>query len=99
MERIAALGHGDPSELTSEQALSRSRAAEPENLAPNNFVDPAGFEVGQTISIAATDYGVEPVTGVLAWQDAEQIAIARTNERAGRVRVHFPRIGFRLAAT
>jgi glutathione S-transferase len=98
MERIAALGHGGPSDLTSEQALARARASAPADLAPNDFLDPSGFDVGQTASVAPTDYGVDPVTGVLAWQDAEQIAIDRVDERAGRVRVHFPRLGFRVAA-
>jgi hypothetical protein len=38
------------------------------------------------------------VAGTLAWQDAEEIVVARDDARAGRVHVHFPRIGFKVAA-
>jgi glutathione S-transferase len=98
MQRIAALGHGTPTPLPSADAVERARASEPEALVPNDFVDPNGFTVGQAVSVAATDYGVDPVAGTLAWQDAEQIVVAREDERAGRVHVHFPRVGFRVAA-
>jgi glutathione S-transferase len=99
MQRIAAIGHGTPTKLDPADAVERARGSEPEALVPNDFVDPAGFSIGQGVSVAATDYGVDAVTGTLAWQDAEEIVIARDDERAGRVHVHFPRIGFRVAAT
>lgn len=99
MARIAALGHGTPTAMASEDAVDMARASEPEPLRANAFVDPAGFAVGQSVTVAATDYGVDPVAGTLAWQDAEQVVIARDDGRAGRVHVHFPRIGFRVSPT
>jgi glutathione S-transferase len=98
MERIAAIGHGTSTPLASGDAVERARAAEPEALAPNGFVDAAGLQVGQAVTVAATDYGVDPVAGTLAWQGPEEIVVARDDERAGRVHVHFPRLGFRVAA-
>jgi hypothetical protein len=97
MARIAALGHGTPTAMTSAEAVELARASEPEALAANDFVDPAGLGIGQAVTVAATDYGVDPVAGMLVWQDAEEIVVARDDERAGRVHVHFPRIGFRVA--
>jgi glutathione S-transferase len=98
MARVAAIGHGTPAKLSSEEAVLRARDAEPAPLPPVDFVDPGGFSVGQDVTVAAADYGVDPTAGRLAWQDAEEIVIARDDERAGRVHVHFPRIGFRITA-
>ena len=41
--------------------------------------------------------GVDPVSGTLVYQDAEEIVIRREDERAGVVHVHFPRYGFRIS--
>jgi len=98
MARIAAIGHGTPTKLDSADAVERARDSEPAPLVPNDFVDSSGFVVGQAVTVAASDYGVDPTPGTLAWQDAEEIVIARDDERAGRVHVHFPRLGFRVAA-
>jgi len=97
MVRIAAIGHGRPRAMESAAAVERARDSAPEPMVPNDFVDANGFAVGAQVSIAATDYGVEPVTGILVWQDAEEIVLGREDPRAGLVHVHFPRLGFRLS--
>jgi glutathione S-transferase len=91
MDRVAAIGHGTPSPMSSGDALELARASEPE---PTRAMD----DQGRSVTVAATDYGVEPVAGTLVWQDHEETVIARDDERAGRVHVHFPRIGFRVQA-
>jgi hypothetical protein len=96
MARIAALGHGTPTPMASADAVELARASEPEVLASSEYVDANGVAVGQQVTVAATDYGVDPVAGTLVWQDAEEIVVARDDERAGRVHVHFPRVGFRV---
>jgi glutathione S-transferase len=98
MDRVAAIGHGTPTDLSSAEAVELARASEPAELVANGFESGDGLRVGQAVTIAATDYGVDPVSGTLAWQDAEEIVVARDDERAGRVHVHFPRIGFKVAA-
>jgi hypothetical protein len=98
MARVAALGHGSPEKLSSEDAVARARAAEPEALPACDPVDPSGARVGEAVSVAATDYGVDAVAGTLAWQGPEEIVLARDDARAGRVHVHFPRLGFRVVA-
>ena len=98
MARIAALGHGHATELSSGEALQRAHASTPEPLVDNDFVDANGLRAGRRVRVAATDYGVDAVEGELAWHDAESLAIDRDDARAGRVRVHFPRVGFRVDA-
>jgi glutathione S-transferase len=97
MARVKAIGHGEPQRMESGVAVEIARDATPEVLAANDFVDPNGFTVGANVSISATDYGVDPVSGTLVWQDAEEIVLRREDPRAGVVHVHFPRMGFRLS--
>ena len=99
MARIKAIGHGTPQRMESGDAVEIAHGAMPDVLAANDFIDPNGFTIGAKVSIAATDYGVDPVTGMLAWQDAEEIVLRREDARAGVVHVHFPRVGFRLSAS
>jgi len=99
MARIAAIGHGDPTPIDSAAALAIARDSSPEAIADNGFVDANGFRAGAAVAIAATDYGVESVTGTLVWHDTEEIVLRRDDLRAGTVHVHFPRMGFRLTAT
>lgn len=98
LERVLAIGHGSFSELGSEQALEIAKAAQPLGFPEIDFVDPSGFKAGDKVSIAATDYGVDPVSGELVYSDAEEIVVRREDERAGVVHVHFPRLGFALSS-
>ncbi|TVP91477.1 MAG: glutathione S-transferase family protein [Pseudomonadaceae bacterium] len=98
MRRMADMGHGAHSEMNGEEALRIARDSDPEPLPDTPFMSPGGFTQGQTVSVSAVDYGTDPVTGSLVHEDAEEIIIARTDERAGEVRVHFPRFGFKVVA-
>ena len=48
------------------------------------------------VEISADDYAFEPSIGRLVECGRNKLAIERTDERAGEVVVHFPRIGFRV---
>jgi len=52
----------------------------------------------QRAALAPTDYGVDPVQGRLVFADATRVVLARSDERAGTVHVHFPRLGFKVSA-
>jgi hypothetical protein len=52
--------------------------------------------MGERVVIAATDTGVDPVEGELYAADRATVSITREDPRAGRVVVHFPRLGFEL---
>ncbi|WP_460144720.1 glutathione S-transferase family protein [Pseudomonas sp. S2_A02] len=96
--RVMGFGHGAFSEMTSEEALEVARNATPAALPDEQFEEPNGFEVGQKVVIAATDYGVDPVAGELLFAGSEELILRREDERAGVVHVHFPRFGFRIEA-
>jgi glutathione S-transferase len=98
LARVLGFGHGAPSEMTSEEALSVARDAMPAALPDEAFDDPNGFKAGQQVVIAATDYGVDPVAGELVFAGSEELIVRREDERGGVVHVHFPRFGFRIQA-
>lgn len=98
LDGVAACGHGEPADMASEDAVAIARAAEPAPLPDTTFADPNGLQPGQSVAVAAVDYGVDPVSGILVYQDAEEIVVSREDDRAGHVHVHFPRYGFRLSA-
>jgi hypothetical protein len=76
--------------------LAVARNATPAALPDEQFDEPNGFEVGQHVVIAATDYGVDPVAGELLFAGREELIVRREDERCGVVHVHFPRFGFRI---
>jgi hypothetical protein len=95
LDRIRAFGHGRPTSLASSDALAVARNSRPRT--------PTGAEsrlealnIGDEVEVAAADYAREPSAGRLAYAAPDEICIERTDERAGRVVVHFPRVGFRV---
>ncbi|KRW66349.1 glutathione S-transferase [Pseudomonas sp. TTU2014-105ASC] len=92
--KVLGVGHGSSSELSSEDALRIAREAEPAPVPDEIFTDPNGFQEGQQVAIAAVDYGADPVEGELVFAGAEELILRRTDDRAGVVHVHFPRIGY-----
>jgi glutathione S-transferase len=94
-ERIRAFGHGSHDELDSGAAVAIAHAAAP--LASAGISDDThGIALGEKVVIAATDTGVDPIEGHLYAATRERISITREDPRAGRVAVHFPRLGFEL---
>ncbi|AHL76440.1 glutathione S-transferase [Stutzerimonas stutzeri] len=98
LSKILGVGHGSHSEMSAEAALTCSREATPAPLPDEAFFEPNGFQAGQQVTIAAVDYGTDPVTGELVFAGVEELILRREDERAGVVHVHFPRIGYRLEA-
>jgi glutathione S-transferase len=96
MDRMAALGHGHMSKLTATEAIAIASAAEPESLADDVFQDDHSIALGSQVTIAAESFGQEPTEGVLRAATRTRYTLERTDERAGKLHVHFPRIGFVL---
>ncbi|NNA92344.1 glutathione S-transferase family protein [Pseudomonas gessardii] len=92
--RVLGFGHGTSSEMSAGQALEIARNSTPAALPDEVFAEPSGFKVGQQVSVAATDYGVDPVVGELLFAGREELILRREDERGGTVHVHFPRLGF-----
>jgi hypothetical protein len=93
-ERVQAFGHGQPVQIGSGDALASAAAATAS--APTEIEPDQGFAPGDAVTVSATDYARDPVAGRLVGLTREEVAIERTDARAGRVVVHFPRIGFQL---
>ena len=96
MDRMAAIGHGKPSKLTSTEAIAIAAAAEPAPLPQEAFQDDHGIALGSRVTVAAQSFGTETTEGTLVAATRTHVTLARTDERAGRLHVHFPRIGYVL---
>ncbi len=93
-ERVAAFAPKRPTQIGSEAAIAVAASAK--STAPIAFDAEPGFEAGDAVTVSATDYARDPVAGKLVGLSREEVAIERHDHRAGRVVVHFPRIGFQI---
>lgn len=95
--RMAAIGNGQSSEISAARALEIAKSAKPEAIAKPEVVETDGFALGETVTVTPVDYALDPVKGELLNCSAAEIAVRRTDPRAGTVVVHFPRFGYQLA--
>lgn len=97
-ERVKAIGHGTPEEMTPAEALETARAAEPETPERADARDPQGLRPGMAVTVVPEgDGGGDPeVAGTVHALGRDTLAILREDERAGTVCVHFPRVGYRV---
>jgi glutathione S-transferase len=96
LDRLFAFGHHDATDLASSEAVALAAATSEHALV--SVEAGLGFEAGQAVSVAATDYGCDPVGGTLVGLSLHESVLRRVDPRAGTVHVHFPRVGFRLQA-
>jgi len=96
-ELMAAIGHGNPSEGNSADALQISINAKPLTPVGPEFADASGARIGMEVAIQPDSGGGDPeVEGKVVQLNANRIAIARNDETAGELVVHFPRVGYRV---
>jgi len=96
MDRVAALGHGSMTKLSSADAIDLARTVSPAAVTNQIFQDEHGIALGERVNITPLDYAFDPVVGELVTANSNEYAVRRTDERAGTVVVHFPRVGYRL---
>lgn len=94
MDRVAAIGHGDRTEMDSGEAVDIARRSQPATATHVHANDPNGRKAGDKIKVFPEAYGRDPVAGELVYADAHEIALRRTDARAGELVVHFPREGY-----
>lgn len=97
-QRMRGFGQGYPTEISAETALESSRGAGSYLDFDGPLQEPNGLKVGDRVQLRASDYGCEPVEGLLLHASAYEIVLQRQDPRAGEVRVHAPRAGFSLTA-
>jgi len=93
-ERLKAFGHGRAEPMTSADAIGIARAAAA--TASLAFDAEQGHALGDEVTVTPSDYAQDPVAGRLVGLGNDEVAIERHDERAGRVVVHFPRVGFQI---
>ncbi len=91
MPRVKAIGHGERSALCPEAALDIARDATP---LPATVAPQDAALAGREVTVAADDYGRDPIRGVLVGSSAHHVALRREDPRVGTIVVHAPRIGF-----
>jgi glutathione S-transferase len=96
VDRMKAIGHGKPSEISSAKALEIAKGAKPAPLKDAQAYETDGAALGDTVEVMPVDYALDPVRGELLNASTEEIAVRRSDPRAGTVVVHFPRMGFQL---
>lgn len=96
-DRMRGLGHGARSEMAASAALETARAAEPAPAPAHDPTDPLGLSPGAAVTVAADDYGRDPIAGELVSLTPHRIVIARETDDLGRLHVHFPRVGYLVA--
>ena len=100
MDRMAAIGHGTSTPMTADAALAVSKAAVSAATRPllsdSTFQDDHGIPRGSRVTIRAETFGLEETAGELVAASRMHYTLRRTDERAGTVHVHFPRIGYVL---
>ena len=98
-DRIAAMGHGTSTEMSSEAAFEEAKKARPmavTHLDPNG--DPGGLKAGCPVTVTPDDNARVPVSGVLVAAGPHEVVIHRRDPQAGDLHIHFPRLGFDVAA-
>jgi glutathione S-transferase len=97
MDRMADIGHGESTPMTSAEAIEVARAAIPHTLlSDSTFQDDHGIPLGSQVTVRAETFGPEETAGELVAATRMHYTLRRTDARAGTFDVHFPRIGYVL---
>lgn len=93
MARVAAIGHGSFTAMSSAEAL---RVAAEASLPPAGASHPAPSDppLGAHVSLRPEEYTTEETSGRLVRADVDEISLERDDPSLGAIRVHFPRAGY-----
>jgi glutathione S-transferase len=101
MQRMEAIGHGASTRLDAAAAIAIAAAQTPQPAGSNLLLDSAfqddhGIPLGSRVTIAPESFGPEATEGELLAATRTHYTLGRDDPRAGRLHVHFPRIGYVL---
>ncbi|MEO1662336.1 MAG: glutathione S-transferase [Pseudomonadota bacterium] len=83
-------------EISGADAVDIAHNAAPRLKPASTAGDLRDFEPGDRVAIAPDDYAKDWVEGDLVIANSERVIIARQNERADNLHIHFPRVGYVL---
>jgi len=92
-DRMAAIGHGQRTDIDPAQALDVARGAEPATPRPSQPQD-GDPQPGEPARVRSSDNAKDWVEGEVSFIDADEITLLRDDRQVGRVAVHFPRLGY-----
>jgi glutathione S-transferase len=98
LDRIAAIGHGERSELDAKDAIAIARDAVPATIAKSAPL-PEGLAIGDSVVVLPEEAGSGAVPGELVASEVHEFAIRRHSERAGELILHFPREDYLVVKT
>jgi glutathione S-transferase len=106
LARMAAIGHGGMVKSNATEAIAESESASSagsrfdQQLFGTNevFQDEHGIPLGAAVAVSGESFGPEATEGTLLAATRTRYTLQRHDERAGTVRVHFPRVGYVLRA-
>ena len=101
MQRMQAIGHGQSVPMTATEAIAVAAGSKPAPagknlLADDGLQDEHGIALGSRVTIAAESFGLESTEGELIAATPSHYSLRRTDDRAGSIHVHFPRVGYVL---
>lgn len=97
MDRMEGIGHGQMERFSAAQSIAVCADSVASSVLKDaTFQDEHGLPLGSRVSIAAETFGTDVTEGELIAATRMHTTLRRTDERAGTVHVHFPRIGFVL---
>ena len=97
-DRMRAIGHGQPHDMTAAEALAIAKSSSPAPLPEMDVGDPEGWRVGDAVVVRPeTVSGPCETEGEILAITPSDIIIGRTDADVGNVAVHFPREGYRVA--
>ena len=101
MDRLEAIGHGTLEKFSAADAITVANTSEPMPAGANLLIDSAfqdehGIPLGGRVTITPESFGLESTEGELIAATRMHYTLRRTDQRAGTVHVHFPRIGYVL---
>lgn len=101
LNRMRTIGHGNFTEIPSEDALAIGTEATP--VVPDNAnVDQAlagNLKAGDAVTVTPNDSGRIPVSGHLISWRTNEVVITRDDPTASAIMVHFPNHGYTVAPT
>lgn len=106
LARMAAIGHGNMVKSNATEAIAESASASSAEAQFGQqlfgthevFQDEHGLALGAQVLVSGESFGTEATQGMLLAATRTRYTLQRHDERAGTVRVHFPRVGYVLKA-
>jgi glutathione S-transferase len=96
--RIKSLGHGTRTDISAQESHAIAAKSSPDAKSLPAPHQPGTYAAGQRVVVVADEPVKTPVEGEIVFVSTDHIAIRRHDPSLGELVVHFPRIGYSIAA-